>query len=148
MANRYAPYKARWLSREPRRLVCKFKHNTNAEQLPNDFSSNATYGNPFNMGIYSVQRTAAGIYKFHLGSMSGNNTSGHDSTSKDTYAHLAGVNVTFAETSGLSAFVSNDQASNATTPFVQLTFEVADGSTDTNVSENTIVEFTFFDSKD
>ena len=148
MANRYAPYKARYLTREPKVVICKFTHNSNAEQLPNDSATNTTLGLPFNKGIYSVKRTAAGIYQFHLGTRTTNNTAGHVSTMVDPYAFLADVRVTFSET-GLMAFVSNDQSSNATTPFVELTMETTAAGTDTNVGAGyTTVRFEFLDSKD
>jgi len=146
MANRYAPYKARWLAREPKRVICKFTHSTNDEQLPNSFSTNTTYGNPFNQGVYSVKRTAAGIYQIHLGTQTGNDTDGHESTMKDAYSHLAGAKVTFTE-SKLQAYVSNDQASNTTTPFVEITCELSNDFTNTNVSAATYVELLFLDSK-
>lgn len=133
MANRYAPYKAKYLTREPKKLVGKFT-------VVNAANGALTMSNaPFNKGIYAINHTGTGVYKISLGG---------SSTMVDPYAYLGGVQVTFSEAERI-AYVTNDQAGNTTTPFVEIT--VANGSgTAINVANTKTVSFelTFLDSID
>jgi hypothetical protein len=142
MANRYAPYKARYLSREPKVLLCKFTH-VGVENL------NTSYPAPLNQGIYSINCTGAGVYQIHLGAITGESSdcvnTAHTSNRVDPYAYLAGISVAFSEDDQVF-FVSNDQVSNTTTPFVEITCEISGSAT--NVSANAYAVITLVDSKD
>lgn len=100
MANRYAPYRSRYLTREPRTLVLKFTSNgtTGAQTLADK---------PFNMGVVNVVASATGIYKVSLGS---------SASSRDTYAHFAGIDFATDDTDVIVGHVSNTSCNHATDP--------------------------------
>lgn len=100
MANRYAPYRARYLTREPRTLVVKFTSNgTTGEQT--------LAASPFNMGVVNVVASATGVYKVALGG---------SSTSRDSYASFAGVDFVSDDTDVILGHVSNTSSNHATDP--------------------------------
>ena len=104
MANRYAPYRARYLTREPRTLVVKFTSNgTTGEQT--------LAGAPFNQGVVNVVASATGVYKVALGG---------SSTSRDPYAHFAGVDFATDDTDVILGHITNSETNHATDPNVTL----------------------------
>jgi len=110
MANRYAPYRARHLSREPRTLVCKIT-------VVGDYVGAQTLTNtgPFNAGIVNCVGDADGITTINLGG---------SSTSRDPYAHLCGVDmISDAADRKVGAF-TNVECNHATNPNVA--FKIVD----------------------
>jgi len=104
MANRYAPYRARYLTREPRTLVVKFTSNgTTGEQT--------LAAAPFNEGIVNVVASATGVYKVSLGA---------SATRRDPYAHFAGVDFATDDTDVILGHITNSATNHATDP--NLTF--------------------------
>lgn len=118
MANRYAPYKTRYLAREPKTLICQFTSNAgNGEQVLS--------ASPFNLGIVNVVCSATGVYKIALGT---------SATSRDTYYKFAGCEVSCDTTNVQLDYVANTQCNHATDP--NITLQMSCG---TNVAAATVV---------
>lgn len=134
MANRYAPYRERFLTREPRCLVVKFTANgTTGEQTLAD--------SPFNEGIVNVVASATGIYKVALGT---------SSTMRDSYAHFAGMSLCTTEADKDIDEVTNSESNHATDPnitFVVHTPSSGDAAYVSN-TETVWVRLYFLDSTD
>ena len=134
MANRYAPYKSRWLAREPKVVLAKFTTTNAANALLSVASK------PFNIGIVNVNTNATGVYAFYLGT---------STTAVDPYYKLGGVKCTF-DAINCMAYVSNDQSGNTTTPFVEITVCNSSAGSAINVANTKSMwaEFLFIDSTD
>lgn len=75
MANRYAPGKQKFLTREPKCIVVRFTSNgSTGEQTLAE--------KPYNMGVVNVVASGTGSYKVNLGS---------SDVSRDSYAGFAGM---------------------------------------------------------
>lgn len=110
MANRYAPYKSKYLAREPKTLVLKWTDTgTNGAQT--------LAATPFNQGVVSVVSSATGIYKVSLGSTA---------TSRDTYSHFAGMDFVSTAADRAVDEVTNSACNHATDP--NITFSVHEPS--------------------
>lgn len=133
MANRYAPYRARYLTREPRTLVLKWTSNgtTGAQTLASS---------PFNEGIVNVVVSGTGVTKISLGT---------SASSRDTYAHFAGLDFRCDEADKICGEITNSQCNHATDP--NITFQVTDtDDVDANISntQTVWVRLHFLDSTD
>jgi hypothetical protein len=126
--------------REPRVIFAKLSNGSNAEHI-----TNVAADSPHNVGVYSIKRTAAGIYQFKFGTVGTYATAGNTPAVVDSYARLGHVGVTLSATGPAKFFVSNNQVNSATDPFVELTFE-NDAGTDTNVGANCFVRLELIDS--
>ena len=119
MANRYAPYKARYLAREPRTLVLHWisTGSTGAQEL----ADGATYGSvgPFNAGIVNVVVSGTGVTKISLGG---------SATARDTYAYFAGMEIQTNQADRIAGEITNSQCNHATDP--NITFQVIDTDDD------------------
>lgn len=131
MANRHAPYSCKYQTREPKKLIGVFTV-TNAAAATVSLAAG-----PHNKGIYEVEHTGTGVYKIKLGS---------SATSLDPYYKLGGVHLTFTEVQR-QAYVSNNQVSNNTTPFVEITV-CSNASATVNVAndQSCYFELTLLDS--
>jgi len=107
MANRYAPYKARYLTREPKTIVVKFTSNGA------DGAQTLATG-PFNKGVVNVVASATGIYKIALGGSAVN---------RDSYTHFAGIDYTTTDAGSHVDEITNSQCNHATDP--NITFVAA-----------------------
>jgi hypothetical protein len=135
MANRHSPYRAKYLTREPKKLVGKFTVVNAANGAVNVHSNTA-----FNKGIYSITHADTGIYRIFFGSAS---------TQVDPYTALGPVSVTFSAIN-TAFYVSNDQSSSATNPFVELTVYNGVAGEAVNLANTGVCRFelTFLDSTD
>ena len=100
MANRYAPYKTKYLTREPKTLVVKFVSNgsTGAQTLA---------AAPFNLGIVNVVASATGVYKVALGG---------STARRDHYHAFAGIDFATSDAGLILDRVSNAECNHATDP--------------------------------
>lgn len=134
MANRYAPYKTRYLAREPRTLVVKFTSNgTTGEQTLADA--------PFNLDVVNVVASATGVYKVALGASDGRRSS---------YASLAGVEFTTTDGDKTLGPVTNVECNHATDPNVTLQTNLITNSDAAYVddTETVFLRLHFLDSTD
>lgn len=134
MANRFAPYKVRTLTREPRRLYVKFQ-STGADGAQTLLNSG-----PFNDGIVNVVASATGLYKISLGS---------SATQRDTYSYFAGASMVCNATDEIIDYVYNSQCNHATDP--NITLQVSDTDAVAGYIANTataVITLDFLDSKD
>ena len=133
MSNRRAASRTRYLSREPRTLLCKFT-STGATG-----DQTLTDSGPFNHGIVNVNCTANGTYVIALGS---------GATSRDTYAGLAGVDFVVDETDRKLNYAT-DGSTTAANPTV--TLYVTESAVGTEFITNTKIAWVrlhFVDSAD
>jgi hypothetical protein len=134
MANRYAPYKTRYLTREPKTVVAKFTSDgAHGEQT--------LAASPFNKGVVNVVASNTGIYKIALGG---------SSVSRDQYTHFAGVEVSTTDDDKVLASVSNTGCNHATDPNITIvTANAVDGSAAFVANTKTVfVRLHFLDSVD
>lgn len=103
MANRFAPYKERYLAREPKCIVCKISSaNANASTVQ------TLADRPFNIGIVNVASTSTtGEYKICLGT---------SSTMRDSYAKFAGMSFCSTDADCDIDEITNSQCNHATDP--------------------------------
>ncbi len=115
MANRFAPYKARYLTREPRTLVLHWiSTGTTGEQ---ELANGATYGSngPFNKGIVNVSVSGTGITAINLGT---------SASQQDQYAHFAGMDFATDDPDTIHGEFTNVECNATSDP--NITFQVTD----------------------
>lgn len=137
MANRFAPYKERFLAREPRCLVLKISAaDANA-------STNQTLADvPFNMGVYRIASTSTtGEYKIYLGS---------SSTSRDSYAAFAGMSFCSDDADCDIDELSNVECNHATDPNISFKIHTPSSGAAVNLTDSAQawIRLYFLDSKD
>lgn len=134
MSNRYAPYKTRYLTREPKTLVVKFVSN-------GAHGAQTLSAAPFNKGVVNVVASNTGSYKVALGG---------SSVSRDQYTHFAGIEYVSDDANVQLEGVVNVACNHATDP--NITFNTINASTAADVfvanTKTVFVRLHFLDSTD